>query len=243
VAEYGVFRFLAGVGLVVAVAGCGATPHDVPVAASPSAAGVHLRFDFEHVLESDASLHPSLAAGGMLRAERHGGGQAVRFPPVCPTYGDPGCPRAVLEAGRADANPGVAAFRYGASVLLRPDETTEGANVLQKGYSVGRSQFKLQVDGKAGKPSCVLVGTDSSEIHVATAPATVASGQWHAIECVRSETELSISVDGVIVEQRNVPADLSIVNSDPIRIGGKGTAPNNDQFHGAIDDAYVAIGP
>ncbi|GIJ47230.1 hypothetical protein Val02_41160 [Virgisporangium aliadipatigenens] len=215
-----------------------------------------MRFDFDRVIESNgalrleavpesgAALESHVAAGGRLRSESHGSGRAVRFPAVCPTYGDPGCPRAILEADAGAAvSPGDGDFRYGASVLVRPDETTEGANVLQKGYSVGHSQFKLQIDGKAGRPSCVLVGTDSSEIHVVTAPTTVANGQWHAIDCVRSGMDLSVSVDGVIVGQRNVPGELSIVNSDPIRIGGKGTAPNNDQFHGAIDDAYVAIGP
>jgi hypothetical protein len=32
------------------------------------------------------------------------------------------------------------------------------------------------------------------------------------------------------------------VNDDPLRIGGKGTSANNDQFHGALDDIFVSIG-
>jgi hypothetical protein len=31
------------------------------------------------------------------------------------------------------------------------------------------------------------------------------------------------------------------VNDFPLRIGGKGKNPDNDQFAGAIDEVYVAI--
>ncbi len=38
-----------------------------------------------------------------------------------------------------------------------------------------------------------------------------------------------------------VPTSLSIANSEPLRVGGKGVKPNNDQFAGLIDDVFVAI--
>jgi hypothetical protein len=88
----------------------------------------------------------------------------------------------------------------------------------------------------------VLVGTGSRRIFMATAGRSVADGRWHAIECVRSGSAFSILVDGSILRQIRIPAALSIVNSDPLRIGGKGLSPNNDQFHGAVDDVFVAIG-
>jgi hypothetical protein len=188
-------------------------------------------------------LTPSEAAGGVLRTEPHDGGLAVRFPQVCAVYGDPSCPRAILQSGPAPPlDPGTAPLRFGASVLIAADETTKGGNVLQKGYSVGDSQFKLQVDGHAGKPSCVLVGAGERTIHVVESSRTVANGQWHVIECSRVHDVLTITVDGRLTGRGNVPRQLSIVNNDPLRIGGKGTSPNNDQFHGAIDDAYVSIG-
>jgi hypothetical protein len=77
---------------------------------------------------------------------------------------------------------------------------------------------------------------------VVTAGVSVADGHWHAIECARSGSDLAIVVDGAIARQVRVPPSLSIVNSDPLRIGGKGLSPNNDQFHGAIDDVFVVIG-
>jgi hypothetical protein len=83
----------------------------------------------------------------------HGGGPAVRFPQQCEHYGAESCVRAIPQSGPAEfLNPGQGAFTYGASVLVTPDETSKGANVIQKGFSVGDSQFKLQVDGAAGHP-------------------------------------------------------------------------------------------
>jgi hypothetical protein len=200
---------------------------------------VAVRYRFEG--ESHAEMRVRAAAGGALATELRGGGRAVRFPPPCPKYGDPTCPRAILETSFR-ANPGTGPFRYGASVRLASDETSVGENVLQKGFSHGHSQFKLQVDGAGGQPSCVLVGAPSHRIFVASADVSVANGQWHAVECERAGSSLTVLVDGVVSGRINVPTELSIVNSDPLRIGGKGTSANNDQFHGSLDDVFVSIG-
>ena len=220
-------RFLVAVVLLgVAVL---VTPADGAVA--------EVRFPFEQLDE----LAVVAIAGGEVHPEPHAGGLAVRFPPRCRIYAGRGCPRVVLEA-RGVPNPGTASMRFGASVLMTTDDTALGENVLQKGFSRGYGQFKLQVDGVAGLPSCVLVGSGSRRIYMVTARASVADGQWHAVECIRSVSALSILVDGSILGQVRVPEPLSIVNSDPLRIGGKGLSPNNDQFHGAIDDVFVVIG-
>jgi hypothetical protein len=212
--------------------------------------GTRVRYDFDAGLAGAVyderrrvPLRASEAAGGTLSTERHGSGLAVRFPQVCPVYGDDSCPRAILESWPMPIlNPGTADLRFGAAMLIAADETTKGGNVLQKGYSVGGSQFKLQVDGYAGKPTCVLVGSGDPTIHVVASSVTVANGQWHVVECLRAGETFTIAVDGRITGRHNVPTQLSIVNGDPLRIGGKGTSANNDQFHGALDDAYVAIG-
>jgi hypothetical protein len=216
---------LAGVAFMVA-------PADASVA--------EVRFPFDGERLSD-EVAVAAIAGGEVSPEAHGGGRAVRFPPRCRVYGSYRCPRVVLEAGDVP-NPGTGPMRYGAAVLMTADDTAAGENVLQKGFSRGYGQFKLQVDGAAGLPSCVLVGTGMRRIHMITAGVSVADGQWHAIECVRSASSFSILVDGSILRQARIPASLSIVNSDPLRIGGKGLSPNNDQFHGAVDDVFVVIG-
>ncbi|GAB3867252.1 LamG-like jellyroll fold domain-containing protein [Dactylosporangium cerinum] len=181
-------------------------------------------------------------AGGELSAVPHGGGLAVRFPQRCEHYGAESCARAILQSGPAEfLNPGQGAFTYGASVLVTPDETSKGANVIQKGFSVGDSQFKLQVDGVAGHPSCVIVGTAGPAIYVALASLTVADGRWHRVECSRSDALLTVAVDGKLKGRLAIPSSLSIANADPLCIGGKGTSPNNDQFAGAIDDVFVTL--
>jgi hypothetical protein len=197
-----------------------------------------------HSLEGRLSLRPRVAAGGALSTTPHGAGLAVRFPRPCAKYGAERCQRAILQSGPADfLNPGAAPFRYGASVLLAPSETSKGANVVQKGFSVHDAQFKLQVDGHEGRPSCVLVGTNSPAIYVALSSISVANGQWQQIVCTRSSSLLTISIDGKSYGQVDIPPSLSIVNDDPLSIGGKGTSANNDQFAGAIDDVFVTRSP
>ena len=219
-----------------------------PAARPTAAVGVRYGFDqgldAVHSLEGRLSLRPRVAAGGKLATTPHGTGLAVRFPRPCAKYGAERCQRAILQSGPADfLNPGTAPFRYGASVLLAPSETSKGANVVQKGFSVHDAQFKLQVDGIEGRPSCVVVGTSSPSIYVALSSISVANSQWHQIECTRSSSVLTISVDGKSYGQVGIPPSLSIVNNDPLCIGGKGTSPNNDQFAGAVDDVFVTRSP
>lgn len=184
------------------------------------------------------------AAGGSLSAIPRAGGLAVRFPAPCPGRGSARCARAILQSARADfLNPASSPFKYGVSVRMVPEETSKGANLVQKGYAVGDSQFKLQVDGAAGLPSCVLVGRDGERVYLAQASVSVADGEWHDIQCARRDQLLTVSVDGAIRGRQTVPSSLSIVNADPLCVGGKGTSADNDQFHGSLDDVYVTLEP
>ncbi|HEX8346495.1 MAG TPA: LamG-like jellyroll fold domain-containing protein, partial [Actinoplanes sp.] len=123
---------------------------------------------------------------------------------------------------------------------MTPTDLADGANVLQKGYSVGGgSQFKLQVDHEAGHPSCVIAG--NSKIYKAEPRIDVADGRWHELACTRSGARLSITVDGVEADSVRLPAALSIANAEPLRIGGKGANARNDQYAGQIDDVFLEI--
>jgi hypothetical protein len=126
---------------------------------------------------------------------------------------------------------------------MAPEEASKGANVIRKGYSAGRSQFKLQVDGIAGRPSCVLAGVGSSRIYAATANRTVADGQWHQVGCAREGGLRTVTIDNATVGRVALPTILSVENEDPLRVDGKGGAPNNDQFNGILDEAHVYPGP
>jgi hypothetical protein len=126
-------------------------------------------------------------------------------------------------------------------VQLSANETTKGENVLQKGYSARGSQYKLQIDGVAGRPSCVLVDDLSPEIYVAMGAVTVADDRWHTLECRRAGPSLTILVDGKRSGRTAIPPDLSIANRIPLSVGGKGSFTDNDQFQGTLDEVWVRI--
>ncbi|WP_250000631.1 laminin G domain-containing protein [Actinoplanes sp. M2I2] len=187
-------------------------------------------------------LRPLGQNGGALRLVRQGSGLALAYPNRCRLAKERDCPRAILEGERDDnLNPGTKRLRYGAAVRMTPSDLADGANVVQKGYSVGRiSQYKLQVDHRLGHPSCVLAGDGA--IHRAEALVNVADGRWHTLECARSRTKLTLSIDGVPTATATVPPTLSIANAEPLRVGGKGTNKSNDQFAGEIDNVFIQIG-
>jgi hypothetical protein len=121
-------------------------------------------------------------------------------------------------------------------------DLADGANVVQKGYSVGgMGQFKLQVDHRLGHPSCVLAN-GQRRIFRAEPWLDVADGRWHNLACNRNGDRLSLTVDGVERATVRVPASLSIANAEPLRVGGKGLSNGNDQFAGSIDNVFVMIG-
>jgi hypothetical protein len=203
------------------------------------------RFDRPDEAWSDDSgnrhtLTPVAGNDGVAALTAHGAGTAVRFPAPCD--GEP-CPRLALRSpSTATLNPGSRPLRYGASVLLAPGDTSGGQNVLQKGYSAEGSQYKLQIDGHAGRPSCVLVDDTDRTIHLAVAGRTVADGAWHAVECRRDGATLTVLIDRTAHGSSRIPAALSVDNDQPLSIGGKGASSNNDQYRGLLDDVWIAIG-
>ncbi|WP_130507566.1 LamG-like jellyroll fold domain-containing protein [Krasilnikovia cinnamomea] len=171
----------------------------------------------------------------------HGTGQAVLFPPKCAVAAT--CGRLNLQAAdSADLNPGTRNLRFGAAVRLSATETSSGENIVQKGYSTSGGQYKLQVDGASGKPSCVMSDQNSTTLYVAKSALSISDGGWHTLECRRVGTSLTIRVDDVQRGAAILPVTLSVVTTQPLRMGGKGLAVNNDQYHGYLDDVWISIG-
>ncbi|WP_436524996.1 LamG-like jellyroll fold domain-containing protein [Actinoplanes sp. HUAS TT8] len=216
-----------------------------------ASAPVALRYDFDGGVDKpieDTSgkheLRPLGQNGGTLRlVPSDGPGLAVAYPDRCTLPKERDCPRAILEGQRDDSlNPGRRPLRYGASVLMTHGDLADGANVVQKGYSVGGvSQFKLQVDHRQGHPSCVIAG-NRARIYRAEPQIDVADGRWHDLECNRSSEKLTLLIDGTPCASVPVPSALSIANAEPLRIGGKGPGLGNDQFAGEIDNVFLDIG-
>ncbi len=177
-----------------------------------------------------------------LQAVEGRDGMALRFAGRCDSQKDP-CPKGIVEfPSSAPLNPGPSDFRFGASVLMTPEETSDGANVMQKGFNTGgASQWKLQVDGEAGHPSCVVVGTKKDEDFTVTAKDGVADGTWHDVECARIGTSLIVSVDGVESNRKPITPGAVIEPPSAVRLGGKSVKTDNDQFFGVIDNVFVSV--
>jgi hypothetical protein len=208
-----------------------------------------VRYDFDGGVsrpiadvEGGHELRPLGQNGGALRLVPQGSGLALAYPDRCTLPRERDCPRAILEGLRDDSlNPGRRPLSYGASIRMTHADLADGANVLQKGYSVGGvSQYKLQVDHRQGHPSCVIAG-QRAHIYRAEPWIDVADGVWHDLECRRTPSRLIMLVDGVPRAWVPVPPQLSIANAEPLRVGGKGPAPGNDQFAGSIDNVFIAI--
>jgi hypothetical protein len=205
--------------------------------AAPAAAGqVVMRYTF------DGGIAGVLVARSSGGGTVHVGGGLVAFPNRCAPARHTPCPRAILQAADQPAlDPGTRAFHYGATLRLPAGQTSAGSNVIQKGYADARSQWKLQIDGFGGLPSCVLVGRGSSRVHLVRAPVTIADGRWHRVSCWRGTGVLQIDVDGVTRGRVAIPVGLSIGNDMPVRIGGKNPQQRNDQFHGQLDEVLFAL--
>lgn len=188
--------------------------------------------------DNNAAVRAS--GGGTVRPSLRGAGYAAVFPAPCRPAGRI-CPRAVLEtAHRPALNPGTGPIRYGASVLLPAGNTSAGENVIQKGFHDSASQWKLQIDGSAGAPSCVVASRGRG--YLARSAVRVADGRWHRVECRRAGRTLTVAVDGQITGRTSVPLSLSIANTSPVRVGGNGPSQDNDQFFGALDDVFAVVG-
>jgi len=228
-------------------AGFAAPPEDGPIGVAQAPVTVRYTFDggVDHPItaaDGTYALRPLGQNGGTLSLVPQGSGLAVRYPARCTLLRERQCPRAILEGIRDDSlNPGDRPMRYGASILMNHSDLSDGANVFQKGYSVGGvSQFKLQVDHRQGHPSCVIAGR--TRIYRAESMLDVADGEWHNLICSRTQNQLTMTVDGMDWASVPVPARLSIANAEPLRVGGKGANKGNDQFAGQIDNVFLAIG-
>ena len=168
------------------------------------------------------------------------GSVSARYPAPC---SGGGCPKAIVEVSPAGLALGYAAFEWGARVRLPAGSTSRGENLVQKGlYTDPAGQWKLQVDGSAGRPSCVVSGyrDDGSYQRVTvTSGVGIANGAWHHVVCRRSRTGVTILVDGQARGSSGM-RPVRLVSEAPVRIGGKGVDPtDNDQFFGALDEVVV----
>ena len=141
-------------------------------------------------------------------------------------------------------NPGTAPIQFTVEVRYTktPGTTsTTDYDVLRKGTSSDSAQFyKLEIrhDNRA---VCRFVGsnTTSSGILIHTGP-TLNNGQWHTITCTKSDTQISLIVDGKTFTKNGVVG--SIANSGPLTLGAKPGSRYTDFYNGDLDEVSVSIG-
>jgi hypothetical protein len=247
--------------VLLAASGCGADQDEGGPVGDPappsataldlSASDLWLSFDDDSVDQDESTAFLDAAQGLSIGrvivsaggdAERvlgpRGRGQAVAFPGKCDERTE--CPRAMVEVSHAaEIDPGGRDFEYGASVWLAPDETATGSNIMQKGrFGTDGGQWKLQVDGGDGRPTCVIRGdAPGASALVVRSKVSIADSAWHRVVCRRSGSGVSIEVDGD--ERRRRGETGSVANDAPIRVGAPGIGEEDDQFHGRIDDVYL----
>jgi hypothetical protein len=150
-----------------------------------------------------------------------------------------------VQVPSSDAlNPGVAPIQF--TVHIRYTKTpgstsTTDYDVLRKGTSSDSAQFyKLEIrhDNRA---VCRFVGskTTSSGILIHTGP-TLNNGQWHTVTCTKSDTQISLIVDGRTFTKNGVVG--SIGNSGPLTLGAKPGSRYTDFYNGDLDEVSVSIG-
>lgn len=172
-------------------------------------------------------------------------GVAADFPGKCSS--EP-CPNALIDIpGNQSLDPLTADFEWGARILLKANETAPGENVLQKGlYLEPGGQWKLQVDGSGGYPSCVVSGkvpgqTTTRRV-VLKASVSVANGVWHQVTCRRTAASgVQIVIDGVVRGTVSMPV-VMLDSAAHVSVGAKLVKPtDNDQFHGVLDDVFMSV--
>ncbi len=247
-------RFLAApaapLSLVVALGLLAATPAE---AASTSVLALH--FDSGESLAggtpvvdtsgqgNDGTVRTGFG-GSIASAIGYAGTRSARYPAVCEAGT---CPKAILQVPDSPSlDLGLAAFSWGTRLRLDARQTSKGENLVQKGlYGDATGQWKLQVDGNPGLPSCVVSGSradGTSQRVVVVSSVTVADGTWHQVLCRRTSSGVVILVDG-IQRGHHAMRPVDLAGTAPVAIGGKQVEnQDNDQFFGLLDDVVVRRG-
>lgn len=132
-------------------------------------------------------------------------------------------------------NPGTGDY----AVTVRLRTTHKFGNIIQKGQSATPGGY-FKFENPNGVVTCLYRGSGGSRGVSAGRPLN--DGQWHTIRCERTQSRVTMWVDGVITDRRWGPTG-SIANTWPLSIAGKYDCNQYritcDYFVGDID--YVRI--
>ncbi len=136
---------------------------------------------------------------------------------------------------KADLNPGASPI----TVTIRVKTTSAPAkpdwDVIRKGlYTTAGGEWKMEYQ-PSGQASCGFNG--SSGYSEMTAGPAINDGQWHMVQCVKTDTAIKVVIDGAATTKSAKIG--TIANTDALPIGAR---PGSEFFKGALDEASVQIG-
>lgn len=136
-------------------------------------------------------------------------------------------------------NPGSGDF----AVSLRLRTSSPQGNVVQKGQALAEGGY-VKVDMDEGRIACLYLGSAGSA-HVRS-PASIADGAWHEVRCVRTDDEVVMVLDGLVVSRRAAVTG-TVANDWPVTIAGKGSCNQVtvgcDYFSGDLDRVVLDRSP
>jgi large repetitive protein len=152
-------------------------------------------------------------------------------------YGFNGSSSYVDVPSSADLNPGNADITF--TIHLKtsgtPPPPPADWDIFRKGlYTSGGAEYKMEFQ-QTGQASCGFEGTGGYAELVA-GPA-INDGQWHTISCVKTSTNIQVSVDGQTFSKAATIG--SIANTTNVAIGAR---PGSDWYQGQLDEASIQIG-
>lgn len=85
--------------------------------------------------------------------------------------------------------------------------------------------------------ACGYAGSKSSLL--LTGGPHLANGAWHVVRCVKTDSSVTLMVDGAVVAQRAITIG-SVTTKDPLAMGAKPTG--DDPYTGELDYVRVSVG-
>ena len=141
-------------------------------------------------------------------------------------------------------NPGAAPIQFTMQIrytVTPPNRSTTDYDILRKGTSSDSAQFykaEIRPDNRA---VCRFVGskTSKSGILIHTGP-TLNDGTWHTLTCTKTNTSISLTVDGKTFTKNGTVGSIS--NTGSLTLGAKPGRPYSDFYNGDLDEVSVSIG-
>ena len=151
--------------------------------------------------------------------------------------------RVIVAAPASSLDPGATSFKYTAHVKFSVRPPSGDYDIIRKGSPSNTGGFyKMELitthSGTQTQAHCSMLGSQGKSGHFIAGP-DLADGKWHTITCAKTDTGVTLTVDGTQVG--SVTATIgSIGNSKKLTLGSN--PGGGDWFNGTMDEVSVSIG-